>query len=353
MSSRLSFPIDCITIVLKVGETVSRWLGVNDLSAVQQLQAYGIQLDFERAVLWPHTPLQAALAAHIPGSAIGADTIVLYSSIVDRARVLGFLQARARRGRPEADVVYLSPSLDQNTDAVSIWYRLLAECAHKIGSHGGQRLFAQVPSGNGIEEVFRQAGFASYAREDIFCLTDWPQGLSKSNLLRHQRARDGWNLLRLYTELTPRPVQIAEGMLSPEGQGGKMGDWWDQSRSAGFILEIDGELAGAVRVRRGRAAYWLRFGLHPQAQEHSDLLLHGALSLLWAASHHPIYCSVRDYESGMSIALEQAGFMRTQTRTLLVKHLTKRVKEPFLKFVPALEKRPEPAASISKTNLTK
>ena len=90
-----------------------------------------------------------------------------------------------------------------------------------------------------------------------------------------------------------------------------MGDWWDQSRSSGFILEIDGELAGAVRVRRGRSAYWLRFGLHPQAQEHSDLLLHGALSLLWAAAHHPIYCSVRDYESGMSVALEQAGFRQT------------------------------------------
>ena len=326
---------------------MTRWLGWDDLTAIQRLQAYGIQLDLERAVLWPHSPLQAALTGHLPMSAIGAETIVLYASPTYHSRAIGFLQARGRLGRPEADIVYLAPSLDQDSDAVSIWYRLLAECAHVIGSRGGQRLFAQVPSGNGIEEIFRQAGFASYAREDIYYLKAWPPDLSKSNLLRHQRARDGWNLLRLYTELTPRPVQIAEGMLSPEGQGGKMGDWWDQSRSAGFILEIDGELAGAVRVRRGRAGYWLRFGLHPQAQEHSDTLLHGALSLLWAAQHHPIYCSVRDYESGMSLALEQAGFLRLQTRTLLVKHTTAHAKEPFLKFVPALEKRPEPATSIS------
>jgi len=323
---------------------VSRFLSLDDLIAVQRLQTYGIQLDLERAALWPHTPLQAALYSHLPMTTLGADTIVLYSN---DARAIGFLQARGRLGRPEADIVFLSPSLDQDADAVSIWYRLLAECAHAIGSKGGQRLFAQVPFGNGIEEVFRQAGFAAYAHEDIYRLDEWQQGLSKTNQLRHQRARDGWNLLRLYTELTPRPVQIAEGMLSPEGQGGKMGDWWDQSRSAGFILEIDGELAGAVRVRRGRAAYWLRFGLHPQAQDHSDALLRGALSLLWAAPHRPIYCSVRDYESGMPSALERAGFKPAQTRSLLVKHTTARAKEPFLKFAPALEKRPEPATSVS------
>lgn len=326
-----------------------RFLSLDDLSAVQRLQAYGIQLDLERAALWPHTPLQAALYAHLPMNAIGADTLVLYSN---DGRAVGFLQARGRKGRPEADIVFLAPSLDRDVDAVSIWYRLLAECAHAIGSNGGQRLFAQVPGGNGIEEVFRQAGYAAYAREEIFRLDEWRPGLAKTNVLRHQRARDGWNLLRLYTELTPRPVQIAEGMLSPEGQGGKMGDWWDQSRGAGFILQVDGELAGAVRVRRGRAAHWLRFGLHPQAQEQSDALLRGALALLWAAPHRPIYCSVRDYESGMANALERAGFKRAQTRTLLVKHTTARVKEPFLKFAPAREKRPEPAASVSKTNVT-
>ena len=326
---------------------MTHWLGLDDLIAIQQLQTRGVQLDFERAVLWPHTPLQAVLAEHLPLTPIGAETIVLYPAGTRRARAVGFLQTRARRGRPETDVVYLAPALDAHEDAVSIWYRLLAECAQEIGARGGQRVFAQIPPGNGMEEVFRQAGFNAYAREDIFCLCDWPPALAKTNVLRRQRARDGWNLLRLYTELTPRPVQLAEGMLSPEGQGGKMGDWWDQSRSAGYILQAEGELAGAVRIRRGRAAYWLRFGLHPQAREHADDLLCGALSLLWAAPPHPIYCSVRDYESGIAAGLESAGFERRQTRSLLVKHITVRAKEPFIKLMPALEKQPKPAASVS------
>ncbi|MCI0478703.1 MAG: hypothetical protein L0Y55_20870, partial [Anaerolineales bacterium] len=316
----------------------------DDLIAIRQLQTRGVQLDLERAVLWPHTPLQAALAGHLPYTSIGAETLVLYPSATRRARAIGFLQARARRGRPEADVVYLAPALDADDDAVAIWYRLLAECAHEIGGRGGQRVFAQIPPGDGVEEVFRQAGFNAYAREEIFYLRDFLPALEKSNGLRRQRARDGWDLLRLYTELTPRPVQLAEGMLSPEGQGGKVGDWWDQSRGAGYILEKEGELAGAARIRRGRAAYWLRLGLHPQAREYADELLRGALALLWAAPHQPIYCSVREYESGIARALESAGFERWQTRSLLVKHTTARAKEPFLKLIPALEPQPKPAA---------
>ncbi len=326
---------------------MNRWLGLDDLIALHQLQTRGVQLDLERATLWLHTPLQAALHAHVPFSAIGAETLVLYPTGTPRVQASGFLQMRPRAGRPEADVVYLAPALDADDDAVSTWYRLLAECAQTIGARGGQRLFAQIPAGNGCEEVFRQAGFSAYAHEDIYRLDTWLPNLSREKILRHQRARDGWNLLRLYTQLTPRPVQLAEGMLSPQGQGGKLGDWWDQSRGAGYILELEGELAGAVRMRRGRAAYWLRFGLHPQAQEHADILLYGALSLLWAAPHLPIYCGVRDYESGMTSALDVAGFARVQTRSLLVKSTTAHVKEPRLKLMPALEHHPKPAASIT------
>ncbi len=323
---------------------MTRWLNLDTWLALRQWQTRGAQLDLERAVLWQHTPLQAALAWHWPWSEIGAETFVAAPPAARRA--LGFAQARLRRGRPEADVAFLAPALDADADAVSVWYRLLAECAQALGARGVQRLFAQVPPGNATEQVFATCGFNAYTREDIYRLNFWPAGLRPSKILRRQRLRDGWNLLRLYAQLTPRSVQLAEGMLSAEGQGGKLGDWWDQTRGAGFILDAESELAGAVRVQRGSAAYWLRFWLHPQAQAYSDTLLQGALALLWAAPHRPIYCSVRDYESGMRAPLEAFGFQHLLTRSLLVKHLTVRVQEPAFRLLPALEKRAEPAASV-------
>jgi len=323
---------------------MARWLRLDDYIAIQQLQSRGIQLDLERAVLWPHSPLNAALAAHLPYLKIAAESIVLHSPMKHK-RALGFLQARARRGRPEADISFIAPALDSE-DAVAVWYRLLAECTHWLGEQRGQRLFAQVPEASGAENVFAQSGFSMYAREEIFRALRWPPNLKKTETLRHQRRRDGWTLLRLYAQLTPRGVQIAEGMLSSEGQAGKMGAWWDQSHGAGYLLEIENELVGAVRVQRGRGAYWLHFWLHPQADEHGSTLVRGALDLLWAAPRHPIYCNVREYESGLRFALEEAGFEFFQARSLLVKHTTVRAKEPLFKLVPALEKRPEPAASV-------
>ncbi len=323
---------------------MARWNSLDDLIAIQHLQSRGMQLDLERAVLWPHSPLAAAFAAHFPFSKTGAESIVLHSPAKGK-RALGFLQARERRGRPEADISFIAPALDSE-DAVAVWYRLLAECTQLIGERGGQRLFAQVPEASGAENVFAQSGFSAYAREEIYRARRWPGDLHKTDTLRRQRRRDGWTLLRLYAQLTPRGVQIAEGILSPEGQAGKMGAWWDQSRGAGYILEIDGELGGAVRVQRGSAAYWLHFWLHPQADEHGAELVRAALDLLWAAPHRPIYCNVREYENGLRFALEDTGFEFFQSRSLLVKHTTVRAKEPLFKLVPSLEKRPEPAASV-------
>lgn len=328
-------------------EPVTRWLTLSDLIAIQQLQRRGIQMDLERAVLWPHSPLRAAMAAHWPLSPIGTETIVL-SPPSGRGRALGFLQMRWRAHRPEADLAFIAPSLDAREDAVSIWYRLLAECTQAIGDRGGQHLFAQISGGDATEDVLRQAGFAAYAHEDIYRLTERPSHLTKTTHLRRQRSRDAWNLLRLYTQTTPRPVQIAEGVLSPEGQVGRLDDWWDQVQGTGYILEVKSELAGAVRVLRGSAAYWLRFWLNPQAREYGDTLLGEALSLLWAAPRRPIYVSVREYESGLRAPLEEIGFRYLYTRNLLVKHTTARAKEPLIKLVPALEKRPETAASVAR-----
>ncbi len=329
-----------------MGGQVARWLSFNDVIAIQQLQRRGVQLDLERAVLWPHSPLRAALALHWPWSPIGAETIILFPP-TRRGRAVGFLQAHQRRRRPEADIVSIAPALDARDDAVSVWYRLLAECARKFGDRGVQRLFAQMPVGDGAEDVFRQGGFAVYTREDIYCLNDRPLEIGKDRLLRHQRTRDSWNLLRLYSQITPRPVQIAEGMAPIEGQTGKMRNWWDQARGSGYVLPMGHEIAGSVRILRGSAAYWLRFWLHPEAHDQAQALLTGALAILWAAPRRPIYCSVRDYESGMRAPLEDLGFRYVQTRSLLVKHTTVRVKEPLLNLVPALEKRAEPAASVA------
>ncbi len=321
---------------------MARPLGLNDLRAIGELQPVGIEMDFERARLWPHSALSAALAERLPFNEIGASTIILYST-QGRRHPIGLVQTRMRHGRPEADISFISPALDARQDAVTVWYRLLAEATNQLCEQGCQRIYAQVKSDNGAEEVFRQSGFSTFTREDIYLLR--PERIMEfanqpsTRMLRRQRKRDAWSLLRLYNAATPRPVQQAEGMVSSEGQLGKLGDWWEQALGTGYVLEAPGDsIAGAARITRGRAASWLRIYLHPEAQGAAGEMVCGALGLVRSRHPRPVYCPVRDYEGGVRGYLELAGFDLVYKRSLLVKHTTVRVKEPAPWAVPVLEK---------------
>jgi hypothetical protein len=321
---------------------MARPLGLNDLRAIRELQPQGIELDFERARLWPHTPFSAALASRLPFNEIGASTIILHSNH-GRRRALGMIQARLRKARPEAHISFISPALDAHPDAVTIWYRLLAEVTNELCEQGCQRVYAQVAADNGAEEVFRQSGFSVYTHEDVYVLSPEQiksfSGSAETRMLRRQRKRDAWNLLRLYTAATPRLVQQAEGMVSSEGRVGSLSDWAEQAMGTGYVLESknDSALLGAARLTRGRAANWLRLYLHPQAQSEAGELVCGALGLVRTTHPRPVYCAVREYQGGVRSHLEAGGFHFLFKRSLLVKHTTVRVKEPALWTVPALE----------------
>lgn len=321
--------------------------GLDDLRAIRELGPQGVEFDFERARLWPHSPFGAALAGRLPFNEIGASTIVVYQNHGKR-KPIGLLQSRLRRNRPEADISFIAPSLSSDPGAATIWYRLLTEATNELCERGCQRLYVQIAGDDGTEEVFRQAGFSIYAHEDIYFLdakqiASFPP-MQGARTLRRQRKRDAWNMLRLYSTVTPKPVQMAEGMMSSEGKLGKLADWWEQASGVGYVMEgNDSSLPGAVRITRGRAANWLRIYLHPSAQEYAGELVCGALGLVRTARERSVYCGVREYEGGIRVPLEMAGFVHILKRSLMVKHTTVRVREPALWAVPALEK-PSPLA---------
>lgn len=319
---------------------------LTDLRAVFELASQGVELDLARARLSPQSPLTEALASRLSFGGMGAETFVLYPD-GRKQRALGMVQARLRKNHPEADITFIAPDLESEHDAVATWYRLLAEATNSLGESGIQRLYVQVSCGNGAEEVFRQAGFNVYARENVFLL---PADRAAANnvsggvtTLRRQRKRDSWNLMRLYSALTPRQVQSAEGTVAGEGGPLKLDETWENVNSTGYILERQNALVGTVRMQKGRLASWLRLYLHPQAQAYADDLVREAVMLASKTRARPIYASVRHYEGGIRAALEAIGFEWQFERCLMVKHTTVRVKEAIPWLAPVLETTRLPA----------
>lgn len=325
-----------------------------DLRALAELASQGMELDFERLHLSGVSPMTDALAARVSFGNMGAETFVLHGD-ERKQHALGVVQARPRKNRPEADITFIAPALAHDSDAVTTWYRLLAEAARGLGELGCQRIYATVPSGNGAEEVFRQAGFSIFTREQIFFLdTSGVRGLRNGHTvredaplfelnLRRMRKRDAWNVLRLYSAVTPRHVQNAEAMLTTEGASGKLDDWWEHMNGTSYVLERGGEMAGLVRITRGRLATWVRFHMSPETDSTAGDAVRQTIALIGKTRTRPIYVAVRDYEGGVRAALDGAGFVSRLERSHMVKYTTVRVREPVPWLKPVLETSKIPA----------
>ncbi len=329
-----------------------RSFGVRDLFLVGNLQRRGTCLDPEIALTQPYSPLWAALSSYFLMQEAGTSTFILVEEAIDPGELLtgschpmqGLAQMRQRKGRPEADVIYLAPSFSNADKASIIWYRLLNHLCTRAGERGVQRLFARLAEDGEEIEIFQQLGFSQYTREDIFCLNSYPESSRPLDriVMRPQQAVDAWALQRLYSNVAPRLVQQAES-LGERGWEQSAVDWPFWAGSEGYVLEENGEIVSYLRCSRGRIGHWMRILLHPQAYDRADEVIRHGLALLSHDPPRPIYCNVREYEGGLRTSLQGWGFKPFASQAVMVKHMTVRVLEPARKLVPALDKRAEVA----------
>jgi len=341
--------------------------GVPDLLLVSNLQKKGTCLDPEIVLTRSYSPLLAALSSYFLMQEAGTSTFILEATdqnspstgrrgeLVEPSghrRMQGLAQMRQRRGRPEADVIYLAPSLSTADEAPTIWHRLLSHLCARAGDRGIQRLFARLAEDGEEIETFQQVGFSPYTREDIFrlnSLSESPQQLDRA-VMRPQQAVDAWALQRLYANVAPRLVQQAES-LGERGWERSSVDWPLRTRSEGYVLEDNGEIVSYLLFSGGRIGHWMRILLHPQAYERANEVIQHGLAFLSHYPPCPIYCSVREYEGGLRTPLQDWGFEPFGSQAILVKHTTVRIKEPARKLVPALDKRAEAATpTMSRIN---
>jgi hypothetical protein len=257
----------------------------------------------------------------------------------------GLLQMMDRPSRPESEIVYISPALSDRSEVQNLWNKLIMYACAQATERGTQRLLVDLPSGGDEVQVFRQVGFTIYAREEIFRLdaappcrrTPFPAGL------RRPRGGDEMRLQELYTEVTPRLVQMAEGQ-SPFGwhiPSNHMHMWGAEM----YLLESEGgKLDAFLQIRPGTAGHWLDLTLSPRARGKADVLLDFGLDRVSGWASKPVYTAVREYQGGVLPALHEKGFQPFGRQAAMVKHTTALIKEPFPKLLTVIDKRVDPSA---------
>lgn len=313
-----------------------------DSTRVYRLQRKGISLDLRRDLIQPRTPLWEAWVAFLTQQAMGHPTCVLYDPHDGEA----FVQVHYRPHQAAADVVYLAPALAENRRSSNAWSRLLDGACVEAARRGIQRVFANLPRSGSEVDAFQQSGFTLYSVEDLYYLADLPAGQAAQMPpgLRLQRPEDWPAIQKLCVSITPQRVRQVEGGISVA-----MGNTKHCDR---YVLpgQEGDELAAILEIYAGRHAHWLRMLLHPDARDAAGALVRWGLAALNQQPGRPVYCNVRQYESGVRAVLEDAGFEPNAERALMVRDTLAWVRISTQEMVPALKSSAEavpPAYNIN------
>ncbi len=278
------------------------------------------------------------MLAFFTQQAMGQPTYVLYDPHDGEA----FIQVRYRPHQAAADVTYLAPSLDENRKAARAWAQLLDGACTEAASRGIQRVFANLAESSPEVDVFHQAGFIFYAVEDIYRLDPLEPAEQQAEVpgLRPQRPEDWPAIQKLCVAITPQGVRRAEGGIAVATS--------QEKNCQRYVLpaEDGDDLIAVLNICAGGMAHWLRVLVHPEVRQEvgtgspmglSETLIRSSLSKLNGYAPRPVYCNVRQYESGMQMGLQATGFELFTTRALTVKHTVAWVKTPASELVPALK----------------
>jgi hypothetical protein len=295
-------------------------------------------MDLQRGLTQAHVPLWEAYLAFLTQQAMGQPTYVVYDPHDGEA----FVQIRYRPHQAAADVTFLSPALSESRSAAKAWARLLDGACTEAASRGIQRVFANLGESSPGVELFHQAGFMLYAGEDIYRLAHLESEYTQPDLpgWRSQCPEDWPAMQKLCVAVTPQRVRQAEGGIA-------VATGWDKNCQR-YVLPTDGgeDLLAVLSICTGRHGHWLRLLVQPDAQQGAatgawpnmaaDLII-WALGSLVDHSPRPVYCNVRQYESGVQLGLQAAGFEPLTTRVLMVKHTVAWVRMSSPELAPALK----------------
>lgn len=285
-----------------------------DSALVHRLSERGVLLQAETALTTSPRPLRSALINKLIGGT--------YSTFVWRSEdgeAAAFVQLSWEQGEPSAHLACLGVEngrLEEGQDKVDedVWLPLLEQLVVQAGNNGVHNLIAEASESGPELPVLRRAGFAVYTRQDIW-ISEQPSEGDPPDILRAREPVDDWDIHVLYSNIVPRLIQSVEpGPPLDNGQN--------------WVLREEGELAALVHIHVGPVASWMRLLIHPNAHIRPNEIIRAALSQKEPSAEHPVYCSVRRYQSWLQGSLERAGFRHWGSQAVMVKHIAQRVDQP-------------------------
>ncbi len=316
-----------------------------DLPLVRRLGDRGIVLDSE---------LRYTRANGGPNGAFLSSILLpqrsLYSLVGRAYRQRVFAQFRLKTDDHLAQIVYIAPDLQPDLDD-SAWLAIVDAIAYEAGRRGAYILTAEVDELNPLFITMRTAGFAVYARQEIWrcapgAACDMRHRAALGRLageLREETDDDTMDIQLLYSNIVPRLVQS----ISVPSRD-----------SRGIVYRKEGRAQGYIAVSEGKHGVYLMPYLHPDVLgREASAIIAAVIAQVDRAERVPVFVCVRRYQDWLAESLSEMGFEAWTQQAVMVRHIAAGIRQAaFAPLSYTLEAIPNavrpPTSPIVKTELT-
>jgi hypothetical protein len=299
---------------------IVRSLDVLDLPLLSRYRKDMLSLDTAR-ILTRGNPLSAAamLSYLDPRRQI-------YTAVAseDNTSLMG--QVTLREEETSARMTFLAPAGNLN----GLTLPLLEHLITQVGEWGAFHLLAEVDEEAPAFRLLRQAGFAMYAWQRIWKLSN-SDPVDKRDIWR-QAAETDWPAVQsLYGQIVPALLHPVE-VLPKQVMG---------------LVCSQGNLQAYVTVNSGPKGIWIQ----PIVPPDSDCVSEQLAGLTYALAdwrEKPIYVCVRSYQAWLESVLEDLGAQAGPRQAVMVKRLAKlqKVEEKISAMDKVLVKPTAPVARV-------
>lgn len=302
----------------------TRTAKLRDIPLVKRLAESGIVLDSE---------LYFTRAADGPDSAVFSSIVLPQRGLLtlvarcDGEHVVG--QIRLKPSEHLAQIVYIAPPLDEDTHDTA-WLRILDAMAAEAGKRGAHILTAEVDESSQLFQTMRRAGFAVYARQEIWRRLPGEGPLPAPPVaLAEETDADALDIQLLYCNIVPRLVQ----QIAVPARD-----------SAGLVYRQDNHIQGYIAMSEGRHGIYIVPYLHPDILfTEVSAILAGAVARSSNANRLPVYVCMRRYQDWLGDTLVELGFERWTEQAVMVRHITAGIRQAsFAPLAHKLDAVPSP-----------
>ncbi|RMF78741.1 MAG: hypothetical protein D6737_13815 [Chloroflexi bacterium] len=303
----------------------TRSIKIVDIPLVTRLRGCAVMLDSEVGFTREPNAHDALLSSLIWWQS-GLQTLVTRA---EEQEVVG--QFRLTPHKKYARIVYIAPGKDSEDIDETPWLHVLDAMASEAGKHGAHLMTAEVDEDLPLFKTLRRAGYAVYARQEIWRRdAQTPDAHVEAQLPGDlfEFSSDDWHDVNiLYCNLTPRLIQQ---IVLPTKD------------DTGFVYRKNGRVEGYIGVREGKQGVFLSPCLHPDIYHETNLVIEATIARIPRAVKVPVFVGVRRYQEWLDEMLVEQDFALHSQQAVMVKHIAAGVRPTAF---PRLEHRLDAAVN--------